>query len=122
MKPLLNVNYNNTLLLILYICFSTLVRVFVQLISMDVSSSGGLGVCSSEDGRLWVWDADTGETRVRICTRYIYAIIFVRLIEHDFERIFNFCPNSIAFFRGTCRRCVHLSILPIRHRGTKWSG
>ena len=32
---------------------------------MDVSSSGGLGVSSSEDGKLWVWDADTGETRVR---------------------------------------------------------
>jgi len=35
-----------------------------QLLSMDVSGSGALGVCSSEDGRLWVWDADTGETRV----------------------------------------------------------
>ena len=31
---------------------------------MDISGSGALGVCSSDDGRLWVWDADTGETRV----------------------------------------------------------
>ena len=35
-----------------------------QLLCGDVSGSGELGVCSSEDGRLWVWDADDGETRV----------------------------------------------------------
>lgn len=34
-----------------------------KLLCMDVSSGGGLGVSSSEDGKLWVWDADTGETR-----------------------------------------------------------
>lgn len=31
---------------------------------MDISQSGGLGVCSSEDGELWVWETDTGESRV----------------------------------------------------------
>jgi proteasomal ATPase-associated factor 1 len=30
---------------------------------MDISGSGGLGVCSSEDGKAWVWDPDNGQTR-----------------------------------------------------------
>lgn len=36
----------------------------VQLLSGDVLPSGGLGVCCSEEGQLWVWDTDTGKTRV----------------------------------------------------------
>ena len=31
---------------------------------MDISASGGLGVCASENGKTWVWDPDDGETRV----------------------------------------------------------
>ena len=38
--------------------------IMLQLLYADVSVSGGLGVASSEDGKLWVWDADSGETRV----------------------------------------------------------
>ena len=38
----------------------------MQLLCADVSESGGLGVCSAEDGRLWVWDPDDGETRVAV--------------------------------------------------------
>jgi proteasomal ATPase-associated factor 1 len=34
-----------------------------KILSLDVSSSGELGVCSSVDGSMWVWDCDTGETR-----------------------------------------------------------
>lgn len=34
-----------------------------QLLCADVSQSGGLGVCSSENGKLWVWETDTGEAR-----------------------------------------------------------
>lgn len=40
----------------------------MQLLCADVSPSGGLGVCSSEDGKLWVWETDTGEARVSIKT------------------------------------------------------
>ena len=36
----------------------------VQLLRGDISESGGLGVSWSEDGSLWVWDPDDGETRV----------------------------------------------------------
>lgn len=36
----------------------------MQLLCADISPSGGLGVCSSEDGKLWVWEADSGEARV----------------------------------------------------------
>ena len=35
-----------------------------QLLDMDISPSGALGVCASESGKLWIWDADTGEIRV----------------------------------------------------------
>ena len=31
---------------------------------MDIAPSGELGVSSSEEGKLWVWEADTGEPRV----------------------------------------------------------
>lgn len=31
---------------------------------MDVSPSGGLGVCSASDGKMWIWDTANGETRV----------------------------------------------------------
>ena len=36
----------------------------LQLCDMDLSSSGGLGMASSVDGKVWVWDTDTGEKRV----------------------------------------------------------
>ena len=35
---------------------------------MDVSGSGGLGVCASENGKVWVWDPDSGETLVHTHT------------------------------------------------------
>ena len=35
-----------------------------QLCDMDLSPSGGLGMASSVDGKVWVWDTDTGEKRV----------------------------------------------------------
>jgi hypothetical protein len=38
----------------------------MQLLCGDVSESGGLGVCSAEDGSLWVWDPVDGEIRVRV--------------------------------------------------------
>ena len=31
-----------------------------ELLCADVSESGGLGVCSSENGKLWVWETDIG--------------------------------------------------------------
>ena len=34
---------------------------------MDVSGSGELGVSSSEEGKLWVWETDTSESRVCMC-------------------------------------------------------
>ena len=40
------------------------VVVLLQLLCMNVSASGGLGVCSSDEGKLWVWDTDNGNTRV----------------------------------------------------------
>ena len=43
------------------LCF--LVCLF-QLCSMDLSPSGGLGIVSSVDGKVWVWDTGTGEKRV----------------------------------------------------------
>ncbi len=46
----------------------------MQLLCVDVSKSGGLGVCSAEDGKLWVWDTDTGETRVRMYAEFIGCI------------------------------------------------
>lgn len=36
----------------------------LQLCDMDLSHSGGLGMVSSVDGKVWVWDTDTGEKRV----------------------------------------------------------
>ena len=38
---------------------------------MDISPSGGLGVSSSVDGKLWIWDTDTGETRVSGCGYFL---------------------------------------------------
>ena len=40
------------------------VVVLLQLLCMNVSPIGGLGVCSSVEGKLWVWDTDNGNTRV----------------------------------------------------------
>ena len=37
----------------------------LQILCTDISLSDGLGVCSSQGGDLWIWDTDTGETRVR---------------------------------------------------------
>lgn len=34
-----------------------------KLLDMDVSPSGALGVCAAANGRLWIWDTDTGENR-----------------------------------------------------------
>jgi proteasomal ATPase-associated factor 1 len=34
-----------------------------KLTGMDISGSGGLGICVSENGKAWVWDPDNGETR-----------------------------------------------------------
>lgn len=36
----------------------------LQISCMDISSGGELGVCSSSDGQLWIWEVDTGVTRV----------------------------------------------------------
>ncbi|XP_019859742.1 PREDICTED: proteasomal ATPase-associated factor 1-like [Amphimedon queenslandica] len=33
------------------------------LLSMDVSPSGELGVCSSVNGEIWIWETDTGTNR-----------------------------------------------------------
>ena len=44
--------------------FENLFLYVLQLLCGDVSESGGLGVCSAEDGSLWVWDPANGETRV----------------------------------------------------------
>ena len=46
----------------------------LQLLCADVSVSGGLGVASSEDGKLWVWDADSGETRVS-CLKRVFSLL-----------------------------------------------
>ena len=42
----------------------SLIAMSLQLLDMDVSPSGALGVCASDNGRLWIWDTDTGENRV----------------------------------------------------------
>ena len=47
----------------------------MQLLCADVSQSGGLGVTSSEDGKLWVWDTDTGEARVRASSACMYESV-----------------------------------------------
>ena len=65
----------------MYMC----VVIWLQLSCMDISGSGGLGVCASENGKLWVWDSDTGETRVCVhsctCTCIYTYIILFRLTE-----------------------------------------
>ena len=63
------------------VCLSVcLLCVCVQLLCVDVSGSGGLGVCSAEDGKLWVWDADTGETRV--CTLNPISWVYIVVSGH----------------------------------------
>lgn len=34
-----------------------------KLLDMDISPSGALGVCASDNGRLWLWDTNTGENK-----------------------------------------------------------
>ena len=44
---------------------------------MDVSASGELGVCSSINGELWIWETDTGANRV---TATIYSNMMMSLL------------------------------------------
>lgn len=42
----------------------------IQIHCMDISPSGGLGICSAGDGKMWIWDTDNGETRVNVLPTY----------------------------------------------------
>lgn len=59
---------------------------------MDVSPSGGLGICSAGDGKMWIWDTANGETRVMPNTclyvyKYCYRCVipFVEIRTHNVE-------------------------------------
>ena len=43
---------------------------------MDISPSGGLGVCSAGNGKMWIWDTANGETRV---SKYIVRNFFNKI-------------------------------------------
>ena len=45
---------------------------------MDISPSGGLGVCSSGNGKMWIWDTSNGETRVSILITWLMFSTFAQ--------------------------------------------
>ena len=80
----------------------------VQLLCGDVSESGGLGVCSSEDGRLWVWDPDDGETRVCVQRRskqvsdVVNQFLVLRLLKRSL-------PHSVSIGCNRLKNIFSLS-------------
>ena len=71
-----------------------------------MSVSGGLGVASSEEGQLWVWDADSGEIRVRDCKfitnllqSYLSGIKFSR---SDCQIKKNYLVSLASFIDSEC--------------------
>ena len=70
---------------------------------MDVSPSGGLGVSSSVDGNLWIWDTDTGETRVSGCGLFLgYNLYVQRILEGHVGDVdmCRFFPSGIVVLSG----------------------
>ena len=42
---------------------------------MDISPSGGLGVCSAGDGKMWIWDTANGE--IRVSRNFVYLNLHI---------------------------------------------
>ena len=63
-----------------------------QLCDMDLSPSGGLGMASSVDGKVWVWDTDTGEKRVSEGRKDVRMLPSLHLTWYG--RVLFFSPSS----------------------------
>ena len=56
----------------------------MQIHCMDISPSGGLGVCSSDNGKMWIWDTSNGETRVSVLRSLISGLVYSTFAENHF--------------------------------------
>ena len=83
----------------------------VQLLCGDISESGGLGVCWSEDGSLWVWDPDDGETRIGDYMYIHMCIIMYKLMLLFYFTTFTLAVMSVCSIpsRGMLQTSTHAS-------------
>ena len=90
---------------------------------MDISPSGGLGVCSSGNGKMWIWDTSNGETRVSvlitwfnvlyICSEHIsqgckffHCVNFLIVVNGDIYFILKFPSDSLSVYTSTSVNCT----------------